>query len=250
MVLPKPGITKYPPISHKLKAQILKKIPAKYYKPWLSRINPRDTRCQSWGNGLVGRFFGCCQKWNLRVSVSAEVGAREDQPGVASLPGQAGLGTPSSSGPRLGPAKRHRINSAQGKGVWLNGCRTQASKAACPVEFQRTCFMSPAMSWCGRNDEMPTTAKLVRELAPWEFYWVLFSSIHLLGIMIHPYRKPSQFVRQPVHRKAFLNTSSMLALFPFLHKVHNQSHLPEWTNSVLGSWFRQESANRIHRLTV
>lgn len=45
MVLPKPEITKYPPISHKLKAQILKKIPAKYYKPRTNRINPRDARC-------------------------------------------------------------------------------------------------------------------------------------------------------------------------------------------------------------
>lgn len=44
MVLPKPEITKYPPISHKLKAQILKKIPAKYYKPRTNRINPRDAR--------------------------------------------------------------------------------------------------------------------------------------------------------------------------------------------------------------
>lgn len=175
------------------------------------------------------------------------MGAREDQPGVDNLLGQAGLGTPSSSGPWLGPMKRHRINSAQGKGVWLNGCRTQVSKAACPVEFQRTRFISPAMSWCGRNDEMSTTAKLVRQSAPWEFYWVLFGSIHMLGIRTHPYRKPSQFIPEPAHRKAFL---SMLALFTFLHKVHNQSRLPERTNSELGSWFRRESAHRLPGLTV
>lgn len=35
----------YPPISHKLRAQILKIIPAKYYKPCINRINPRDARC-------------------------------------------------------------------------------------------------------------------------------------------------------------------------------------------------------------